>query len=294
MPALPYARFPMALALNAFSRLTLRLLTRWRLFLKDACAAAASITCAISRARPPGSNPGIAISQFICPQGNLLPGIELAHRNVAGIDEVGRGCLAGPVVAAAVILPTGYFLAGLTDSKLIPAKKREILDKDIRKDAIAWSLGVVWPEIIDKVNILQATLLAMSRAAAALRTKPDLLLIDGKHVIPENYFEDAPLVRHRPFRPRQKAIVRGDRSVAAISAASILAKTFRDRLMTMMAERYPGYGLEQHKGYGTKAHLDAIGRLGLCPQHRRSFRGAGKMSCPANATLLPKSTTQPA
>lgn len=207
-------------------------------------------------------------------------------RQVAGIDEAGRGCLAGPVVAAAVILPHDYFLAGLTDSKLLSPKKRELLGKHIRRDAIAWAPGVIWPKLIDEINILQATFLAMAKAAASLSVRPDLLLIDGNRAIPERYFDVAPIMRHSHFRPRQKAIVGGDLEVPAISAASVLAKTFRDKLMVMLAARYPGYGLEQHKGYGTRAHLDAIARLGPSPLHRRSFRGASGVKSQDSGKLL--------
>lgn len=191
----------------------------------------------------------------------------------AGIDEAGRGCLAGPVVAAAVILPCLYELPGLGDSKVLSAAARETLAPRIRACALAWGLGVVWPRRIERINILQATFEAMSKAVQGLRSSPRRLLVDGDKTVPE-----AVLIRfwrkgHSGSCPAQQAIVRGDKSVDAISAASILAKTFRDRLMRHLARRWPGYGLEVHKGYGTAAHYAALQRLGPCPQHRRTFRG---------------------
>ncbi len=176
------------------------------------------------------------------------------------------------MVAAAVILPPVYHLPGLADSKLLTARQREALAPAIRGCAVAWGLGVVWSRRIERVNILQATLEAMSRAAATLRRPPGLLLIDGNKTIPEAlllaWWRKSPAAP-----PRQRAIVGGDRCVPAISAASILAKTFRDRLMAALARRWPGYGLERHMGYGTAEHLAALRRLGPCPQHRRTFRG---------------------
>lgn len=176
----------------------------------------------------------------------------------AGIDEAGRGCLAGPVVAAAVILPC-FFLPGLADSKKIPPARRLFLAADIKKSALAWSVGLAWHGEIDRVNILQATLKAMVRSALRLKIRPDLLLIDGNQKIPL----DIP----------QQTIVGGDGSEPCISAASILAKTFRDRLMTSLDHKYPGYGFAGHKGYGTREHLMCIKRLGPSPIHRMTFRG---------------------
>lgn len=193
---------------------------------------------------------------------------------VAGIDEAGRGCLAGPVVAAAVILPSRFDLPGLTDSKLLTARRREALAPAIRACAVAWGLGVVWSRRIERVNILQATLEAMSLAARSLRTPPALLLIDGNRTVPPDMLATAWRSAHRHAPPpRQRALVGGDRREPAISAASILAKTFRDRLMRALSRRWPGYGLERHMGYGTREHLAALRRLGPCPLHRRTFRG---------------------
>ena len=192
---------------------------------------------------------------------------------VAGIDEAGRGCLAGPVVAAAVILPAVYELPGLTDSKALSAKARDILAPRIRECALAWVLGVVWPRRIERINILQATFEAMSRAVGVLRLTPGRLLIDGNKVLPDAVLTLFWRTGHTAPPPLQQAVVGGDKSEDVISAASILAKTFRDRLMLHLGRRWPGYGLEEHKGYGTKAHYAALRRLGPCPQHRLTFRG---------------------
>ncbi|MDR2820212.1 MAG: ribonuclease HII [Desulfovibrio sp.] len=201
--------------------------------------------------------------------------------SVAGIDEAGRGCLAGPVVAAAVILPPDHGLTGLDDSKNLSAKARERLSPRIRSKAVAWGLGVVWAHRIDKINILQATFEAMCQAARVLRHTPALLLIDGSMTLP-----DAMLARYwqksHPGRPcpAQRAIIAGDKTEEAISAASILAKTFRDKLMRRLSRLWPGYGFEKHKGYGTKAHYEALRRLGPCPQHRLTFHGVLEGSAP--------------
>ncbi|MCL2001674.1 MAG: ribonuclease HII [Planctomycetes bacterium] len=189
-----------------------------------------------------------------------------------GIDEAGRGCLAGPVVAGAVVLPPAFDLPGLTDSKKIPPECREELAVAIRSSALAWGVGLVWPWEIDRVNILQATFRAMIKAArhcAGACPSPLSLSIDGPHIIP------APLFTALSWRgppPRQEAVIRGDSLVPAISAASILAKSFRDKLMRALARRYPGYGFERHKGYGVAEHLQALVRHGPCRMHRMSFR----------------------
>lgn len=183
---------------------------------------------------------------------------------VAGVDEAGRGCLAGPVVAGAVILPEKYDLPGLDDSKKLTAEKREILYPAIREQAVCWSLGLAWPGEIDRINILQATFMAMGRAVHLLKASPSRLLIDGNKTIPPHaLMQDIP----------QKYVVQGDGKIPAISAASIMAKTFRDRLMCRLSRRYQGYGFEIHMGYGTKAHYAALGEHGPCRMHRLTFRG---------------------
>ncbi len=191
--------------------------------------------------------------------------IILDPRMLAGVDEAGRGCLAGPVVAGAVILPGGYDLPGLGDSKALTEAKRQSLEPAIKSQALAGGLGVVWPADIDRVNILQATFRAMARALAVLRAAPLLVGVDGDKIIPSHLF---------PYPGvSQRAVIGGDAFVPAISAASVLAKTFRDRLMERLDARHPGYGFALHKGYGTKAHLEALARLGPCAQHRKTFRG---------------------
>ena len=191
----------------------------------------------------------------------------------AGVDEAGRGCLAGPVVAGAVILPASFDLPGLTDSKACTARQRDTLAPRIRACAISWGLGIVWPRRIDAINILQATFEAMSLAIRHLRTSPALLLIDGDKTVPEHVLARLWSLGHAGTPPRQRAIIQGDATEPAISAASILAKTCRDRLMTSLDKRWPGYGFAVHKGYGTREHYEALRRLGPCPQHRLTFRG---------------------
>lgn len=176
---------------------------------------------------------------------------------VAGVDEAGRGPLAGPVVAAAVILPPGDPIAGLADSKLLSPARREALADEIRQRAMCWAIGLAGVEEIDRLNILQASLLAMQRAVAALSRRPEKVLVDGNHC--------------PRFSCPVEAIIRGDATVAAISAASILAKVHRDRLMLELDACYPGYGFRQHKGYPTSAHLQALADHGVSPVHRRSF-----------------------
>jgi ribonuclease HII len=178
--------------------------------------------------------------------------------HVAGVDEVGRGCLAGPVVAAAVILLPDHYVAGVADSKLLTAEDRERLFPEIISAAVSWAASIVAAEEIDRINIHQASLLAMRQAVASLVPLPGFVLVDG--------FRIPHLVM--PQRP----IIGGDRRSTAIAAASILAKVTRDRLMIELHASDPRYGFDRHKGYATKDHLDAVGRFGYSPAHRRSFR----------------------
>src|SRR3982075_1475992 len=179
------------------------------------------------------------------------------HVLVAGVDEAGRGPLAGPVVAAAVLLPLGVEIPGIHASKLLPPEKRDELAIAIRRVAVAIGLGQADHEEIDSVNIAVAGRLAMLRAVEALDLTPDYLLIDG-FPVPE-------------CRLPQEALIKGDRRSASIMAAGIIAKTTRDAAMTRLAEVYPGYGFEMHFGYSTPAHAEALTRLGPCDIHRRSF-----------------------
>ncbi len=180
-----------------------------------------------------------------------------ANSPLCGVDEAGRGPLAGAVFAAAVILDPRRPVAGLADSKLLAPARRESLAVLIRRDSLAWAIASASAQEIDELNILRATLLAMGRAVRALGVAPGEVVVDGQHV-PRI---DAPC----------RAIVQGDRLVPAISAASILAKTARDEEMLAMDARYPGYGFARHKGYPTPDHLEALGRLGPCEIHRRTF-----------------------
>ena len=176
---------------------------------------------------------------------------------VAGVDEAGRGPLAGPVVAAAVILDERNPIEGLADSKVLTARKREQLYDAIRAKALCCSIAQASVEEIDQINILQATMLAMRRAVEGLRLKPTLVLVDGN--------------RLPVLSMRAEAIVKGDSKVAAISAASILAKVTRDRWCAELDAQYPQYGFAGHKGYGTAEHLAALQTHGACPEHRKSF-----------------------
>ena len=176
---------------------------------------------------------------------------------ICGVDEAGRGPLAGPVCAAAVILPRGHQIPGLNDSKKLTDKKRRELFPLIKEQAVAYGIGLASHEEIDEINILQATYLAMERAIAQLEGKADLALIDGN--------------RAKDFGMAVRTVVKGDSLSANIAAASVLAKVTRDDLMMEMAKEYPGYGFEVHKGYGTKAHYEALWNLGPCAIHRMTF-----------------------
>jgi ribonuclease HII len=176
---------------------------------------------------------------------------------IAGLDEVGRGPLFGPVVAAAVILASGFQFDGLTDSKKLSEKKRNQLDLEIRARAVCWAIAEVDAETIDRINIRQASLLAMRRAVGQLPLSPDFLLIDGRDTIDW----DCP----------QQAVIQGDATSLSIAAASVLAKVHRDRLLVEFDRQFPGYGLASHKGYCCPEHLAALARLGPTPLHRKSF-----------------------
>ena len=188
----------------------------------------------------------------------LLPTFSQEGLIECGCDEAGRGCLAGPVVAAAVILPEGFSHPLLNDSKQLTERQRELLRPIIEQEALAWGVGSVSPEEIDQINILKASFLAMHRAIDDLILRPQLLLIDGNRFTP---YLDIP----------HECIVGGDGKYISIAAASVLAKTHRDALMLRLATKYPGYALEVHKGYPTPAHKEAIRRLGLTPIHRKTF-----------------------
>jgi len=184
-------------------------------------------------------------------------------KSVAGVDEVGRGPLAGPVVTAAVILPSQYDLPGLTDSKKLSATRRESLAIEIRKQALSWAIAEASIEEIDEINILQATMLAMQRAVASLEIEPNEVLVDGN--------------RAPKFAMPARAIVGGDGIEPCISAASIIAKVHRDQMMKQYAVEYPNYGWQSNSGYPTKQHLNALEEFGVTPYHRRSFGPVAKL-----------------
>lgn len=187
---------------------------------------------------------------------NALRRVGFVH--VAGVDEVGRGCLAGPVVAAAVVLHPDKHIAGVSDSKLVPTAERERLYDRILRHAVAWSVADADPAEIDRINIHQASLRAMQRAILALAPLPDIVLVDAFRV------PDLPMA--------QRGVLHGDRRCSAIAAASIVAKVTRDRLMLELHGLDPRYGFDRHKGYATSDHLDAVARFGYSQVHRRSFR----------------------
>lgn len=177
----------------------------------------------------------------------------------AGCDEAGRGCLAGPVFAAAVILPRNYQHAELNDSKQLTDAKRRRLRADIERDALAWAIGVVSAAEIDQINILNASILAMHRAVDALKIAPEYLIVDGNRFKPYH---------HLPYT----TVVKGDGKYLSIAAASILAKTYRDDEMKRLHEVFPQYGWDKNAGYPTKKHREGIAQYGITPQHRRSFQ----------------------
>lgn len=185
----------------------------------------------------------------------------------AGCDEAGRGCLAGSVYAAAVILPPGYQNPDLNDSKKLTDKKRKALREQIERDAVAWAVGIVTPDEIDKINILNASILAMHRALDQLKVRPEAVIVDGNRFKP---YQNLPYT----------TIVKGDGKYLAIAAASILAKTYRDDYMDVLAEEYPQYDWKSNKGYPTKKHRAAIKQFGVTPYHRMSYNllGTGELS----------------
>ncbi|PYQ88488.1 MAG: ribonuclease HII [Acidobacteria bacterium] len=187
---------------------------------------------------------------------NALRRVGFVH--VAGVDEVGRGCLAGPVVAAAVVLDPDRHIPGVCDSKLVPASERERLFDRILMHSVAWAVAAADPSEIDRINIHQASLRAMQRAVLALAPLPDIVLVDAFRV------PDLPMA--------QRGVLHGDRRCSAIAAASIVAKVTRDREMLELHGRDPRYGFDRHKGYATADHLDAVARFGYSEMHRRSFR----------------------
>lgn len=191
----------------------------------------------------------------------------------AGCDEAGRGCLAGAVYAAAVILPPDYQNALLNDSKQLTEKRRYQLRTEIERDAVSWAVGIVSPEEIDKINILNASILAMHRALDQLEVRPQAIIVDGNRFKP---YKDAASAQVLPHT----TIVKGDGKYLAIAAASILAKTYRDDYMNQLAEEYPQYDWRQNKGYPTKKHREAIRNYGITPYHRTTYNllGDGQLS----------------
>ena len=176
---------------------------------------------------------------------------------IAGVDEAGRGALAGPVVSAAVLFSSGPEISGLTDSKKLSQRTRLDLEMEIKRSCACWAVGIATAEEIDRLNVLQATLLSMRRAVNGLTMQPDRVLVDGNH-LPEIDYPG-------------EAIIQGDLHEPVVSAASIIAKVTRDSMMQVYAVEYPGYGFERHVGYGTKLHLQSLSELGATPIHRKSF-----------------------
>ena len=196
----------------------------------------------------------------------------VCSRALAGVDEVGRGPLAGDVVTAAVILPAEHQIQGLTDPKVLTSRQRENLYEDITGQAITWAVGRATVAEIDRFNILQATMMAMRRAVMALAVKPDYVAVDGNRVPTWEY--------------NSEAVVKGDGRVEVISAASIIAKVTRDAEMLTLDRQYPGYGFAKNKGYGTPQHLEALSRLGPTVIHRRSFAPVAKEMSASQSQLF--------
>ena len=195
----------------------------------------------------------------------------------AGCDEAGRGCLAGSVYAAAVILPEDYRNDLLNDSKQLTEKRRYQLRDIIQRDAVAWAVGIVTPEEIDRINILNASILAMHRALDQLAVRPEAIIVDGNRFKP---YREPITIDHSPLTIPHTTIVKGDGKYLSIAAASILAKTYRDDYMNRLAEEYPQYDWRSNKGYPTRKHRDAIRQYGITPYHRKSFSllGDGQLS----------------
>ncbi len=214
---------------------------------------------------------------------NVLHGYFPQFRSnlVAGIDEAGRGAFAGPVVAAAVILPEKCEIVGLADSKALSETQRSGLSAQIGMQAVAWGIGLSWQREIDDINILQATFKAMARALAAMKFSTSACLVDGNHKIPKSYLDLYNINKEM----MQQSVVDGDAYVPVISAASILAKTFRDELMTKLDRMYPQYGFEKHKGYGTQLHRDKLKEFGPCRFHRLSFKGISEQNKQSQGSL---------
>jgi ribonuclease HII len=221
----------------------------------DPRAGARAILEAVERRRREHRSEGQRLRKLSRIEGELF---EAGHLHIAGVDEAGMSPLAGPVVAAAVILPRGFHLAGVDDSKKLTPEQREELAPQIRRGAIACATGSVEPEEIDRINIYRAGLLAMRRAVERLGMSPDYLLIDARSL--------------KELAIPQRGIVRGDQKSISIAAASIVAKTTRDAFMVELDQRYPGYGFAKHKGYPVAEHLRALAAHGVCAAHRRSFR----------------------
>lgn len=230
----------------------------------DPRAGAARILQAVERRRQRNRIEGQRLRQLSRFERELW---DAGHMHVAGVDEAGMSPLAGPVVAGAAILPRGYRLAGLDDSKKLSAARREQLAAELRREAVAWGIGRVEPAEIDAINIYRAGLLAMRRAVEALGVVPSHLLIDAR-----------PL---KELDIPQQSIIKGDAKSISIAAASILAKTRRDAIMVEYDQTYPGYGFAQHKGYPVAAHVRAIEKLGVSPIHRKSFGPVRRLLTPA-------------